>query len=469
MSIVIVSLFIQRNVWFVQSWGNQVSATLRKRWILLHSHLQAIRSVLDCGCRCVCGVFGSDAHVLRNYGTQRCRKLEIGVRNGVRSIYICHKIQRTVIFCWSHQFHFNFMWLPGDSLPIEPIGVRIFFVQLLCHIFVTFWHFVIYSASGSFHMGTALYVSAMSTDIGCAFGSLGSIAGAQSAQREYAMKATLRKVIEFHGEIIRIRESLKNIMSAILFVKVINMGIFFALCLVQMEVVSDVSGISFRRLLITSNFITFLQGMKNPQPELYISFNSVCINILVVYADCYYSNMVTESTSQIANDAYNCPWYTYSTSARKPIALIIQQSQTIFYYTGLGLMQCSLPTFSMVIYAHCEIGRASSNEHLQTSSNPFASICRPWTQLYHISCCWKVSRLMQRETGSVERILESARKSVRVKPCGLSKWACLKCYILRISGVDQKPILFCAVILTGSRVHSTIDFGLRANRWGRLV
>lgn len=114
--------------------------------------------------------------------------------------------------------------------------------------------------------------------------------------------------------------------------------------------------------------------MKNPQPELYISFNSVCINILVVYADCYYSNMVTESTSQIANDAYNCSWYTYSTRARKPIALIIQQSQTIFYYTGLGLMQCSLPTFSMVIYAHCENRRASSNRYPQSSLR-FKSVC----------------------------------------------------------------------------------------------
>lgn len=91
-------------------------------------------------------------------------------------------------------------------------------------------------------MGSALYVSAMSADIGCAFGSIGSLAGVQSAKRAYAMKETLRKVIEFHGEIIEIRESLKNIMSAILFVKVINMGIFFALCLVQMEVVSAGNG-----------------------------------------------------------------------------------------------------------------------------------------------------------------------------------------------------------------------------------
>lgn len=91
-------------------------------------------------------------------------------------------------------------------------------------------------------MGTALYVSAMSADIGCTFGTLSSIAGVQSAQREYAIKATLRKVIEFHAELIEIRESLKSIMSAILFVKIVSMGIFFAVCLLQMEVVSGVNG-----------------------------------------------------------------------------------------------------------------------------------------------------------------------------------------------------------------------------------
>lgn len=90
-------------------------------------------------------------------------------------------------------------------------------------------------------MGTALYVSAMSEDIGCAFGNLGSIAGAQSAQRGYAMKARLQKIIEFHAELIEIRESLRNIMSAMLFIKIISMGVFFAVCLLRMEVVSDVN------------------------------------------------------------------------------------------------------------------------------------------------------------------------------------------------------------------------------------
>lgn len=110
------------------------------------------------------------------------------------------------------------------------------------------------------------------------------------------------------------------------------------------------------------------QGLKNPKPELYISFNSVCINIVVVYSDCYYANLVTDRTTQIADDAYSCPWYTYTTCMKKSIALLIQQSQKSFYYTGLGLMHCTLATFSMVMHVSKMAGPSKSLKCYQISS-----------------------------------------------------------------------------------------------------
>lgn len=129
--------------------------------------------------------------------------------------------------------------LNAHSLPFESIGVRVFFIQLMCHIFSTFTHFTILSATGSFHMGTAMYVSTMSTDIGWIFNNLSPVTVDRSTRNERAIKLMLRQIIEFHGELIEIKESLKDIMSSILFVKIVNMGIFFAACLLQMEVVCD--------------------------------------------------------------------------------------------------------------------------------------------------------------------------------------------------------------------------------------
>lgn len=105
-------------------------------------------------------------------------------------------------------------------------------------------------------MGTALYVSTMSTDIGWEFDNLSSVVADRSACNERKTKSILRKIIEFHGELIVIKESLKDIMSSILFVKIVNMGIFIAACLLQMEEVCD--AFSFQLLINESYFASIL-------------------------------------------------------------------------------------------------------------------------------------------------------------------------------------------------------------------
>lgn len=246
-------------------------------------------------------------------------------------------------------------------------------------------------------MGTALYVSTMTADISYIFQNISSITVERSARHVWTMKTLMREVIELHKEIIEIKESLKTIMSAILFVKIVNVVIFFAACSLQMEVVCNVKS------KIAHNFcqhfwrIFSSQGLKNPQPELYTSFNSVCINILMIYSDCHYSNLVTECTSQVADDAYNCPWYTYTISTKKSIALIIRQSQKSFFYTGLGLMHCTMATFTRVnIIIICVVRiNGCSRKHIFNLNSRFESVCyfsssRPWIRRFHIFCCWKV-------------------------------------------------------------------------------
>lgn len=74
----LISFFIQRNFWRVR-----ISASLRECWIFLYTHLQAIRSLLDCDCWRIFGIFDSGACVLRNHGSNWCPKLETSVQNDV--------------------------------------------------------------------------------------------------------------------------------------------------------------------------------------------------------------------------------------------------------------------------------------------------------------------------------------------------------------------------------------------------
>lgn len=84
----------------------------------------------------------------------------------------------------------------------------------------------------------------------------------------------LRRVIEIHKKLIEIKECLKQIVRAILIDQIINMGIFIAAYLLQMEVVRIILNEKKNRIVLS-----FLQ------PELYQYIGRLCRLLLFEFGD----------------------------------------------------------------------------------------------------------------------------------------------------------------------------------------
>lgn len=71
-----------------------------------------------------------------------------------------------------------------------------------------------------------------------------------------------------------------------------------------------------------------------------------CLFLCYVYCHC--SESITAKSFEISYVVYSSLWYEMSVEQQKAIILIIQRSQKKFRLTGLGLVDCSLATFSSV-------------------------------------------------------------------------------------------------------------------------
>lgn len=79
-----------------------------------------------------------------------------------------------------------------------------------------------------------------------------------------------------------------------------------------------------------------------------VSLNAILIEILFSFIFCFYANNVTLISSQFGDVVYAMPWYEMPIENQKNLPLIIRRSQVMFHFDGLGIIDCSMPTFYMV-------------------------------------------------------------------------------------------------------------------------
>lgn len=63
---------------------------------------------------------------------------------------------------------------------------------------------------------------------------------------------------------------------------------------------------------------------------------------------CFYSNRIIDRISDIGTTTYDLNWFNFPTHLQKYITLIVARSQQPIYFTGLGLIYCTIENFGMV-------------------------------------------------------------------------------------------------------------------------
>lgn len=64
---------------------------------------------------------------------------------------------------------------------------------------------------------------------------------------------------------------------------------------------------------------------------------------------CHFANKVTDRISSIGNIVYNLNWFSYPLDVQESIIFIIRRSKQPLYFTGLGMIWCTLEVFGNVM------------------------------------------------------------------------------------------------------------------------
>lgn len=102
-------------------------------------------------------------------------------------------------------------------------------------------------------------------------------------------------------------------------------------------------------------FILFpFQQTVNHFEILVFLFDSSCLISALLWPAffCSFANLVTDKIGEIGDAAYDTNWYYFSPEQKKFISLVIIRAQDPVYFTGLGLVNCTLEVFGDVSYFH---------------------------------------------------------------------------------------------------------------------
>lgn len=87
---------------------------------------------------------------------------------------------------------------------------------------------------------------------------------------------------------------------------------------------------------------------RNDRVAGIVPFSTFCALIMVAFVYCYFGNRVTDKPIQFAQSAYETPWYSLPVKRQRGICLMIVYGKYEIYYTGYGILTCSLETFGNV-------------------------------------------------------------------------------------------------------------------------
>lgn len=115
------------------------------------------------------------------------------------------------------------------------------------------------------------------------------------------------------------------------------------------------SGAFFFQIVVCAIFIAIIlssldQNLQNITYEFVINWICLLLEILLNYISCFYAQMVTSRSFEIADAAYNSLWYRLPIEQQKMIAMTIRLAQKPVYLKGYTMFTCSMDTFLTVCF-----------------------------------------------------------------------------------------------------------------------
>lgn len=79
-------------------------------------------------------------------------------------------------------------------------------------------------------------------------------------------------------------------------------------------------------------------------------FDVICVICYLIWSSlfCYHGNLAADRVSSVGSSAYNSNWFHLPVEMQKFMTLIIARSQNPVYFTGLGLIDCTMEVFEKV-------------------------------------------------------------------------------------------------------------------------
>lgn len=114
------------------------------------------------------------------------------------------------------------------------------------------------------------------------------------------------------------------------------------------------SVIIFVHLLCCASIIGFnfllLECSDNIDLQVLSSLYVMLSDIAVNFVFCLLSEQITSALLRVGDIVYNSMWYRLPTQQQVLVTLLLQRSQEIFRLRALGIIHCSLDTFSRVMF-----------------------------------------------------------------------------------------------------------------------
>lgn len=111
------------------------------------------------------------------------------------------------------------------------------------------------------------------------------------------------------------------------------------------------AGLFFQLLASAITFAVFMVGIEtSPVKSLLfcVSVQGMTYNMLITYAYCLFSEMISADLAAIGDIFYGCAWYRMPVKQQNRLMLPIQRAQVEFRLYGLGFIECSLKTYTSV-------------------------------------------------------------------------------------------------------------------------
>lgn len=110
--------------------------------------------------------------------------------------------------------------------------------------------------------------------------------------------------------------------------------------------------IFFQLLLFTCIMVFALFSLNQPETsnnEKVISIQNTIWQSMLWFICCHLSERIAEDSFSISDDLYNSNWLLLSTRERRMLRFMISRAQKEFRFTCVGMFDCSMETFSIVI------------------------------------------------------------------------------------------------------------------------